>query len=80
MDDKTVLFDTVDKHCEEQFFDNLSAGLNGKNLDYFIINHLEPDHSALIKKVIEKYPQVKLVCNQKTKQMLYQFFEFNFAT
>ena len=47
-------------------------------MDYFIINHLEPDHSALIKKVVEKYPSVKLICNAKTKQMLYQFFEFDF--
>lgn len=78
IDDKTVLFDTVDKHCEGQFFENLDAGLKGKKLDYFIINHLEPDHSALIKKVIEKFPQTKLVCNAKTKQMLYQFFEFDF--
>ena len=78
LDEKTVLFDTVDKHCEEQFFENLKAGLNEKKLDYFVINHLEPDHSALIKKVIEKFPNVKLVCNQKTKQMLYQFFEFDF--
>ena len=78
LDQKTVLFDTVDKHCAEQFFENLKAGLKEKNLDYFIINHLEPDHSALIKKVIEKYPSVKLVCNAKTKQMLFQFFEFDF--
>ena len=78
LDNKTVLFDTVDKHCEGQFFENLEAGLNGKNLDYFIINHLEPDHSALIKKVIEKYPSLKIICNAKTKQMLYQFFEFDF--
>ena len=78
IDEKTVLFDTVDKHCETQFFENLKAGLNGKKLDYFVINHLEPDHSALIKKVIEKYPSLKLICNAKTKQMLYQFFEFDF--
>ena len=39
LDEKTVLFDTVDKHCSEQFFENLEAGLNGKNLDYFIISY-----------------------------------------
>lgn len=75
-DEKTVLFDTVDKHCETQFFENLEAVLEGRKLDYFVINHLEPDHSALIQKVIEKYNDVKIVCNQKTNQMLYQFFEF----
>lgn len=77
-DDKTVLFDTVDRHFCEQFFENLDAALCNKPLDYFVINHLEPDHSALIKKVIEKYKDVKIVCNAKTKQMLYQFFEFDF--
>lgn len=77
-DDKTVLFDTVDKSCRCEFFENVKALLNGRNLDYLIINHLEPDHSALIKAIIEKFPKVKLVCNQKTKAMLYQFFEFDF--
>jgi len=75
-DEKTVLFDTVDKSCSGQFFDNLNAVLNGRNLDYLIINHLEPDHSALIKDVVDKHPQVKIVCNAKTKQMLNQFFAF----
>ena len=77
-DEKTVLFDTVDKHCFEQFFENLEAGLDGKNLDYLVINHLEPDHSALIKEVIEKYKNIKIVCSQKAKQMLFQFFDFDF--
>ena len=75
-DDKTVLFDTVDKSCSGQFFDNLDAVLNSRTLDYLVINHLEPDHSALIKDVIQKFPNLKIVCNQKAKQMLYQFFEF----
>ncbi len=76
--EKTVLFDTVDKSQSEQFFENLNAALAQRKLDYFIINHLEPDHSALIKEVVEKYPDVKLIVNAKTKQMLYQFFEFKF--
>ena len=75
-DDKTVLFDTVDKSCSGQFFDNLDAVLNSRTLDHLVINHLEPDHSALIKDVIQKFPNLKIVCNQKAKQMLYQFFEF----
>ena len=77
-DEKTVLFDTVDKHCFEQFFENLEACLCGRNLDYIVINHLEPDHSALIKEVIEKYKNIKIVCSQKAKQMLFQFFDFDF--
>lgn len=75
-DDKTVLFDTVDKTKRCQFFENLKALLGSKKLDYMIINHLEPDHSALIKEVVDKYPDVKIVVNQKIKTMLYQFFEF----
>ena len=74
--EKTVLFDTVDKSQNAQFFENLEGILNKRPLDYFIINHLEPDHSALIKEVVDKYKNVKLICNQKTKQMLFQFFEF----
>ena len=77
-DEKTVLFDTVDKNCQGQFFENLDALLGARNLDYMVVNHLEPDHSALIKDVIQKHKNVKIVCNQKTKQMLYQFFEFDF--
>ncbi len=75
-DEKTVLLDTVDKACAEQFFENIEGVLGKKTLDYMIVNHLEPDHSAMIKRVIEKYPSVKIVCNAKIKQMLYQFFEF----
>lgn len=75
-DDKTVLFDTIDKHVAEQFFENLEYLLDGKTLDYLFLHHLEPDHGALIKEVIEKYPSVKIVANAKIKQMLFQFFEF----
>ena len=75
-DEKTVLFDTVDKAVAEHFFENLEGVLGSRALDYMIINHLEPDHSAMIKRVVKKYPSVKIVCNAKTKQMLYQFFEF----
>ena len=47
-DEKTVLFDTVDKSCSEQFFENLDAALDGRVLDYMVIHHMEPDHAALI--------------------------------
>ena len=78
MDDKTILFDTVDKSVTGQFFENLDYLLSGKTLDYMIINHLEPDHSANIKNVISRYKGVKIVANQKIKDMLTQFFEFDF--
>lgn len=76
-DEKTVLFDTVDKRCSEQFFANLEHVLNGKKLDYMIVNHMEPDHCALIANVVSCYPDVKIVCSVKTSQMLSQFFDMD---
>ena len=75
-DDKTVLFDTVEEGSSLSFFENLDASLNGKDLDYLVVQHIEPDHSALIKEVLMRYSTSKIVCNAKTKQMIYQFFEF----
>ena len=79
MDDKTVLLDTVDKSVNHQFFENIDYVLNGKNLDYLVINHMEPDHCAEIETIINKYPQVKIVCNSKTQQMIGQFFDINLS-
>lgn len=73
-DDKTVLFDTVDSSVAEQFFANLHYVLNGRNLDYMIVNHMEPDHCSQIARVIKLYQNVKIVCTAKTKQMIEQFF------
>ena len=77
LDNKTVLFDTVDKSCAEQFYENLVAGLNGRDLDYIIVQHMEPDHCALISNIADKYPNAKIVCSQKTVGMLKQFFNFD---
>ena len=77
LDDKTVLFDTVDKTCACQFFENLAAGLDGRKLDYLVVHHMEPDHAALIQEVVRKYPEVKIVCTAKTQAMIKQFFEFD---
>ena len=74
IDDKTVLFDTVDKACTGQFFENLRYGLEGRQLDYLIVHHMEPDHAALIKELVSKYPEVKIVCTAKSKDMINQFF------
>ena len=78
-DDKTVLFDTCDKKCCEQFFENLQYALKEKPLDYLIVNHIEPDHCALIKDVVCDYPKVKIICTAKTSQMLGQFFDYDFS-
>ena len=79
-DEKTVLFDTVDKSCSEQFFENLEAALNGKSLDYIVVHHMEPDHCALLQDVISIYPEAKIVCTQKTVNMIKQFFDFDIDT
>lgn len=76
-DDKTVLFDTVDKACAGQFFENLAAGLNGRKLDYMVVHHMEPDHAALIQEVVMRYPEVKVVCTAKAKDMIKQFFDID---
>lgn len=76
-DEKTVLFDTVDKACAEQYYENLEAGLKGRKLDYVIVQHMEPDHCALLSEVVSIYPEVKIVCTVKTVAMIKQFFNFD---
>ena len=76
-DEKTVLFDTVDKACSAQFFENIEAGLDGRNLDYIFVQHMEPDHCALLEDVISIYPDVKIVCTAKTVALIKQFFDFD---
>ena len=76
-DDKTVLFDGVDKACDIQFFENLDGALENRKLDYFVINHVEPDHSALIAEIIKKYPNVQVVTTQKALNIINQFFEIS---
>ena len=76
LDEKTVLLDTVDASISGLFFENLDYVLNGRTLDYLIVNHMEPDHCAVIGDVVRRYPDVKLVCNAKTVPMLKQFFNF----
>lgn len=76
LDEKTVLLDTVDASISGLFFENLEYVLNGRTLDYLIVNHMEPDHCAVIGDVVRRYPDVKLICNAKTVPMLKQFFNF----
>ena len=73
-DEKTVLFDTVDSAVSDRFFENLAHALDGRTLDYVVVQHMEPDHSATLGRLLEKYPAVTVVCNQKTVGMIRQFF------
>ncbi|MCI8619942.1 MAG: MBL fold metallo-hydrolase [Oscillospiraceae bacterium] len=73
MDEKTVLMDTVDKAVTGVFFENIAHVLNGRKLDYMVIQHMEPDHSSAIEEVLLRYPEVTIVCNQKTAGMMARF-------
>ncbi|MBE5938372.1 MAG: FprA family A-type flavoprotein [Lachnospiraceae bacterium] len=75
MDDKIAIMDMVDKRKADNWMDNLSDALGDKTPDYIIISHLEPDHSAYLGDVLEKYPDLKVVSNKKLLAMLPQFFE-----
>lgn len=77
LDEKTVLLDTVDHSVSQQFFENLSHVLNGRGLDYLIVNHMEPDHCQAMQDLVLRYPEVKIVGNARTMTMIGQFFDFD---
>lgn len=77
MDDKIAIMDTVDARKTDEWLENVERELSGKTPAYLIISHLEPDHSGSIQAVIEKYPDMKLVSNAKTFNMLPQFFDLD---
>lgn len=79
MDEKTVLLDTVDAAVAGQFFENLEYVLGDRTLDYLVVNHMEPDHCALIGDIVRRYPEVQIIGNCKTFMMLGQFFGTDFA-
>ena len=74
LDEKTAVMDTVDQRKSEEWFSNLTSTLAGRTIDYLIISHLEPDHSANIQRLAEAYPAARLVLSAKAKAMLPQFF------
>lgn len=76
-DEKNVLLDTVDFAVSRQFLENIDFLLQGKALDYLIINHMEPDHCALIETLAEKFPEMRLVCTEKAASMIRQFYTLN---
>lgn len=77
LDEKICVLDTVDKRKTDEWVANLENVLDGKTPDYLIINHLEPDHSSNIQLLADKYPDMKLVGNAKTFNMLPQFFDID---
>ena len=79
LDDKTVLFDTVDKAVAATFFENVAHALGGRKLDYLLISHMEPDHAATIESTVIRYPEAKIICNAKIQTMLAQFFTMDLS-
>ena len=77
LDEKTVLFDTVDWAVAGQLYENLAKVLGDRSLDYIVVDHMEPDHAATLGQVAEKYPEAKIVCNAKTVGIIKQFFDFD---
>lgn len=77
LDEKIAVMDTVDKRKTDEWYKNLETALDGKSPDYLVISHLEPDHASNIKTLSEKYPEMKLVGNAKTFNMLPQFYDFD---
>ena len=75
-DEKNVLFDTVDNAIGEQFFENLACALGEDKLDYVVVHHMEPDHSATFARLVELYPDITVITSQKAAAMLKNYFGF----
>jgi flavorubredoxin len=73
LDEKTVLFDTVDWSICRQFIENIEGILGDRDLDYIVINHMEPDHAASIEEVIIRYPNARIICTEKAAMFMHQF-------
>lgn len=77
LDDKVAVMDSVDLRAGTEWFSNLDEVLEGREPDYLVVNHLEPDHSGNIQNFMEKYPKAQLVLSVKAQSMLPQFFEMD---
>lgn len=74
LDEKTVLFDTADESISRQYIENVVYALNGRPLDYMVVQHMEPDHCAMIDDMLRRYPEAKMVCSAKAVSMFAQFY------
>lgn len=79
LDEKVAVMDTVDARRKDQWLNNLEKALAGRNVDYLVVSHMEPDHAANIRILAEKYPDMKVVGNAKTFPMIQQFFEMDLS-
>ena len=74
LDEKVTVMDTVDARATEEWLANLEEVLGGKSVDYLVVSHMEPDHAANVQRLIEKYPNMQVIGNAKTFNMIPQFF------
>lgn len=79
LDEKITVMDTVDARKADEWITNLEAILIGRSVDYLVVSHMEPDHAANIQRLAQKYPNMKLVGNAKTFNMIPQFFDFDIS-
>lgn len=73
LDKKTALFDTVDWSVCREFLESVEKVLDGRNLDYIVVNHMEPDHCASLEEVLIRYPDAKVISNEKAFMLMHQF-------
>jgi len=79
LDDKIAVMDTIDARKTNEWLDNLENALNGRIPDFLIVSHMEPDHSSNVKLMIEKYPDLKVVCTQKAVALINRFFDIQLS-
>ncbi len=75
LDEKTVIFDTVDPRCTDEWLKKVETALEGRTPDYIIVHHLEPDHSGSLDTILRRYPALRIVCSAQAAKYLPQFFE-----
>ena len=76
IDEKIALVDTLEFGSSDDYLEKIESLINGKPIDYLIINHMEPDHSGAIKTIVEKYPDIELVGNLKTFKIVDSYFGY----
>jgi len=79
MDEKTALIDTVDSSISALYLENVTHVLNGRDLDYLVINHMEPDHCACIEEIARRYPKLQVIGNKKTFQLFEQYYSLDLS-
>ena len=78
-DEKTVLFDTADRRVAAEWLAGVEQTAGDRGIDYLVVSHMEPDHSAAIRLLADRYPAMRIVGNAKTFQMMRAFFGRDFG-